>query len=175
MKRILVILTLLSAFILPLQTAQANSFNTSDNLFGQVQNITGQNAVNWFGYMPNFNDYFDIAVLYSSQDGSDPFAGAGVHAHGFDMLKGVLPQDFFGNSAHEVVSSSGGMVAYEYNGTTIELPGGTIFVSTSIDDVNYIFAMSLSSNAFFGAPAPAAVLLLGTGLAGIVAMRRKVR
>lgn len=173
MKRILIIFALLSAFALPVQMAEANSFTMSGNLSDQLQIITGKNPSNLFGNLPS-SKFFDIAVFYASQE-HDPFAGQGNVLSGFNVLANVKANDFF-SSVDEVWVSAGGSVAYEYNGASIQLPGGTIFVSASIDNVNYVFAMSLSSEKRFNpVPVPAAAVLFGSGLVGIVALRRKIK
>lgn len=175
MKRILLIFALLSAIVLPAQLARADSFTGSSDLLAQLQSITGKNAVNLFGSLPGAAQYFDIAVLYASGAG-DPFAGSGDSNHGLNVLRGVLTQDFFASLVvNESASSSGTPAVYEYNGSSVALPGGTIFVSASLDNTDYVFAVALSSKSLFGTPAPAALLLFGSGAAGIVALRRKLR
>lgn len=173
MKRIFIIFALISAFALPAQMAEANSFSTTSNLLEQIQSITGKNASNLMGRLPS-GKTFDIAVLFASSE-SDPFAGAGSQLGGLNVLLGVTPSEFF-SSVEEVYASSGDAVAYEYNGGTVALTGGTIFVSTHIDNVGYVFALSPSNKGSFNpVPLPAAVVMFSSGLVGLVALRRKMK
>lgn len=180
MKRILIIFALLAAFALPVQVAEANSFTSTSNLFDQLQIITGKNA-SYLPMLPGGNTKFDIAIMLANDETIDPFYGAGENKSGFNVLYQTTTSDFINNSIasitiDEIWVSAGNAVVYEYNGANVELTGGTIFVSALVGNVNYVFAFSPSvKGSFNSVPVPAAVILFGSGLAGIVALRRKMK
>lgn len=178
MKRILIIFALFAAFALPAQEAQAYSFSGSGNLFVQIMTATGKKPIDWRG---NFEpvEAYDIAVLYASDDSADPFAGAGANGKGFLVNYNTSPEEFIRTAHLTVYSALGTSVLYEYNGAAISLAGGTVFAGGTIDGVDYVFALTPNELAIFGnppaVPVPAAAILLGSGLVGIMAVRRKMR
>lgn len=174
MKRIFILFALLSAFALPVQMAEANSFTSFDNLFEQIKSITGKNP-SFLPVLPNNDTKFDIAVMFAT-DSYDPFAGAGKNLSGFNVLAQATLNDFKNSVSiiEAMYVSAGNAVAYEYDGASVNLSGGTIFVSALVDNTNYVFAIT-PTGSFNAVPVPAAVVLFGTGVAGIVAMRRKLR
>lgn len=144
--------------------------------------------------------YFQTIFAADSVIGADSkFFTVGNSRHDFADLEGAWGSNSaLENIAGMTVSHGGSVHAFSdlvasiclYVGAGMEyspeagldsllVEGGTFFVSFAIpgsgNAVDFMFALSSNPMSFKSAPAPAAFILFGTGLAGIIAARRRVR
>lgn len=186
MKRILIILGLLACFALPAQIASAYSYNSSlsfaDNINGLAQEAGGR-----VQQLPPALGTYDLLQLYGNVPGVN-ILGSDLVAQGFSIVQDVdtgafkLVDPYTGAVALQAAITETYMVkkttnaVYEYNGNTIAIQNGSIFMSISTAAGSFVLlAVPTGVYPASPVPVPAAVWLTGTGLAGLMAMRRRNR
>lgn len=189
MRRILITFGLLICLTLPAQVASAYSYDPSmlfsENILALV--AEGNGTVRKYTTTPqSAGDPFDLIQIYSSS-GVNALANDGRKTEdGFYMAHEILPEAFkvsvsiVGNTPlHSVIGEAYTVnlksnVVYDYNGKSMTIYGGTKFLFVQTLDGDFVFAMT-PSGIYNPVPVPAAILLMGSGLAGLAALRRRVR
>lgn len=188
MKRILIIFGLLACLVLPAQIASAYSYDPgllfSENI--QALALEGNGSVRNYTKTPqSAGDPFDLIQIYSSS-GVNALGGNNKTQEGFYFAEDILPETFrvsvsiLGDTPlHSVIKDAYSVsiknnVTYEYDGKSMTIYGGTKFLFVQTLDGDFVFAMT-PAGIYNAVPVPAAVWLLGSGLAGVAALRRKLR
>lgn len=184
MKRILIVFTLLACFVMPAQIASAYSYNGSLNFVDNIKGLAEESGGRTSFWPTVFDGKFDLLQIYSTNGVN--LLNSSANVNGFDIAQdvqfgeakyndqylGEIPLVLSVTEAYKVLGTSGAV--YEYNGQSINIDNGAVFlfVSTTMGDA-VLLATPPSWYTPSSVPVPGAALLLGTGIAGLAAMRRR--
>lgn len=192
MKRIFIVFSLLLALGISAPMANAaDSFDAnkslSDNL-AELAKATKTHIIPKGSFSGTTT--FDVSVIYANAAVQLLYNSNVKEKSGFSMVENVavdgtadsMLANFFNSFDHFVVdtklfmSAGGKSMAYEWNGELLELKGGTVFMGLSLglsnaEAIDLVFAIKPYKPA--QTPVPAAVWLLGSGIAGLAVLRRK--
>lgn len=184
MKRMFIIFGLLVCFALPAQIASAYSFNSSLSLADNLNGLVAEHGGRVINYSTSIIGQYDLLQL-SGPAGSN-ILDSGYAAEGFRIVQDVdtdsfkLLDPYTGEVALQSAITEAYMIkgtgsaVYEYNGQALPIYNGAVIFTVSTAAGN--FTMMAISTGFYSpssVPVPAAVWLMGTGIAGLVALRRR--
>lgn len=193
MKRIFIVFSLLLTLGVFAPMAKAdNSFNAGVSLKENLSIwLTDNNTkYNFMKYGFDSPDKFNVALIYVSPELQPIYQSSLTDFNGFAFATNVIIDgrmdsmldNFFSGFDHSVVESSqvymtqgSNPLVYEWDNKTISLVSGIAFMGFTIgagpDAMDIVVAFAPTES--FATPVPAAVWLLGSGIAGLVALRRK--
>lgn len=192
MKRIFIVFCLLFVLGVSAPFASASGADSFDKNSTLQDNIASWLEGSKNGYFPfdgfNSDGYFDIALIYLNDELGFTITGGMSLDNGFAAVKSTqLPADaadllsYFFTSPVSVDSVSYYMLAgketisYEWNGSLIDVVPGSLFIGFTLGgDYAGMDVVLLLKPAPAPTPVPAAVWLLGSGIAGLGLLRRKL-
>lgn len=198
MKRLI----LLCAIVLSLGmagTASAEQFGIFDSSSGLSENLaasfTAADFIDFSDFPGMLNQYLYSKVLFASD--AAIAAGGYLTAQAAEWNGNVSGQSAYnfwdllfysGSTPHIFQDLLAGLFLYSGDGLeytpaaaldTLLIDGGTYFAAITLPGsgnvIDAVFALSGNPMGLRATPAPAAVLLLGSGLCGIIALRRRVK
>lgn len=194
MKRILTVFALLVCFALPAQIASAYSFDPAKSLnqnLSALSQESGNRIVAMNGaFKPASGYYFNLVQVYIDKSlGIDALGVQAQNMNGLSALVGMEYADLVLNlgggttaglndrtAVKWFADTTGNDMLLEFDGGSITVNGASIFCVDLNGDGNFMDAIYVLTPGHAPAvPAPAAALLLGTGVAGMLTLRRKQR
>lgn len=193
MKRILIIFGLVFCLGMSAPLAKAaDSFNFNESLNINLANWLTDTGVRFFEF-PGFSSpgYFDVLLVYDHDLARSGLAGFNyqLFTNGFTGFQSVLLNDLLdmytaarsGNITADVsyyMLNGKDAVEYEWDGKNMAIPTGSLFVNITLYDNGVALSnhdlILTPTGTFTPTPIPAAALLLGSGLAGLAVLRRKM-
>lgn len=195
MKRLL----LLCAIVLSLGMAGTavaapfGIFDSSLDLKAQLQAAYAGGSFTGFDFFGILNQNLYANVIYASDAAQSAVAGFDDMAALWYGQVGGLAANAAGlqltvnSQSYNILDLVSRIVLYQGTGLgyspeaglgNLLIEGGSIFVALSLpgsNGIDIVYAFSANGSSFKHAPAPAALLLFGTGFAGIIAARRRAK
>lgn len=182
MKRILIVFGLLVCFALPAQIASAYSYNPAESFEANLEALVDSGAKDGrkdffptmaLSQMPDL----DVIQVYGTNVLNTPLS-----VSGFDMMQGVKFQEvemfIYSSIGTNLMFSVSKAYSVKGIGNDVFLDGlnvraGDIFVFVENSVVGDMVFLVTATGHHNPVPVPAAIWLMGSGVAGLMALRRR--
>lgn len=178
MKRIILTFSMLLCFAFTAQVASAYTIVDTIDFDSNIAALAAEAGGRAVKVPPVITSGapWDLVLVYS-KGGDNPLSGSILNESGFQMVQDIVAESFMvngealmGKTAWALYQTSGAV--YEAGANSLVLKNGTIFVA--IGDMDYVFALTPAGVYSPAVPLPGALLLFGTGAAGLAALRRRM-